>query len=114
MRWSWKVLLREKHGSITFRAFFPATGVELEVPARRYLDGRQEREMAGQPDLILQLAHHLADALRAAGPPDVEVRVDALVSWNGRRPSRLIDRDRDLARVDDGLAPADWILPEPP
>src|SRR5690606_33374229 len=113
MRWSWKVLLREKHGSVTYRVRLPGRATDLEVPAARYLDPRQEREMAGQPDLILQLAHHLAADLARQGHPGAEVRVDALVSWNGRRPAPMIDPIRDLARVENGLAPADWILPEP-
>ena len=43
----------------------------------------------------------------------VQVRADAWASLNGRRARRLIDPDVDLAAVDDGLAPAAWILPAP-
>jgi vitamin K-dependent gamma-carboxylase len=114
MRWSWKVMLREKHGAVTYRVRIPATGAEVVVHPSRYLDPRQEREMSGQPELILQLAHHIADDLRASGHGEVEVRADVRVSLNGRRPRSLIDPDRDLARTRSGLAPADWILPEPP
>lgn len=113
MRFSWKVMLREKHGSITYYVRIPATGKELQVTPRQYLDARQEREMAGQPDLILQLAHHIADDFRARGHGDVEVRVQAMVSLNGRPAAPMIDPDRDLARVSDGLARKDWILPAP-
>jgi hypothetical protein len=113
MRWSWKVLLREKHGSVTFYVRSPDRGVDLEVPPSRYLDVRQEREMAGQPDLILQLAHHIAADLERQGHRGVEVRADARVSWNGRAPAPLVDPTRDLARVTDSLAPADWISPAP-
>jgi vitamin K-dependent gamma-carboxylase len=113
MRFSWKVMLREKHGSITYYVRIPATGKELQITPRRYLDARQEREMAGQPDLILQLAHHIADDFRARGFGDVEVRAQALVSLNGRPAVHMIDPDRDLARIADGLARKDWILPEP-
>ena len=70
--------------------------------------------MAGQPDLILQLAHHIAADFRSRGHRGVEVRVDALASLNGRPMARLVDPDVDLARVRDGFAPASWILPEPP
>lgn len=69
--------------------------------------------MSVQPDLILQLAHHIADEQRARGAIGVEVRVDALCSLNGRPMTRLIDPDVDLAQIDDGLAPATWILPAP-
>lgn len=113
MRWSWKVMLREKHGSVTYYVRTPGSDKELQVLPRRYLDSRQEREMAAQPDLILQLAHHIADDFRARGHGDVEVRAEALVSLNGRPAQPMIDPEVDLARVSDGLAPKPWILPEP-
>jgi vitamin K-dependent gamma-carboxylase len=113
MRWSWKVMLREKHGSVTYYVRTPGSGSEVQVSPRRYLRGRQAREMAGQPDLILQLAHHIARDFRARGHGQVEVRAEALVSLNGRPARPMIDPEVDLARVDDGLAPKHWILPEP-
>ena len=63
--------------------------------------------------MIVQLAHRIAADYRAAGHHDVEVRVDAFSSLNGRPAARLIDPDVDLARVTDGLARADYILPAP-
>lgn len=113
MRFSWKVMVREKHGSITYHVRFPDTGKELQVTPRQYLDARQEREMSGQPDLILQLAHRIAADFRARGMGEVEVRAEALVSLNGRPARPMIDPQRDLARIDDGLMPKDWILPGP-
>src|SRR5690606_25990306 len=86
---------------------------ERDVPPHRYLTYDQEQEFATQPDMILQLAHHIADDFRARGEQDVEVRVDALVSLNGRRMTRMIDPDVDLAQVEDSLFGAPWILPAP-
>ena len=112
MRWSWKVMVREKIGRVTFHVRDRAGGRAWQVSPSRYLIGRQELEMSGQPDLILQLAHRIAADERKNGR-DVEVRAEAHVSLNGR-PSRLmIDPNVDLARVPDGLAPARWILPAP-
>src|SRR5690606_10122801 len=51
MRFAWHVMVREKHGNVMFVAVF-ADGRRLEIPPRNYLTPRQEREMAGQPDLI--------------------------------------------------------------
>ncbi len=113
MRWSWKVMVREKHGSVTYRVRFTDSGKELQVSPRRYLDPRQAREMAGQPDLIAQLARHIAGEFGRRGRGPVEVRAEALVSLNGRPARPMIDPTRDLARVDDSLAPVDWILPGP-
>ena len=69
--------------------------------------------MAGQPDLILQLAHHIEDDFAARGYGDVQVRVEALVSLNGRPPHLMIDPEVDLTTVTDGLARKRWILPMP-
>ncbi len=111
MRWSWKVMVREKNGSIHYRVRNAETGREWQVGPMRYLTWRQANEMTGQPDLILQLAHHVAADFAERGLGPVEVRVDALVSLNGRPAARLIDPSVDLARIHDGIAPAAWILP---
>ena len=114
MRFSWRVLCRAKAGSVTYRVRWDGHPRDVYVAPGSYLDRRQESEMSGQPDLILQLAHRVADDFRARGHRGVEVRVDALASLNGRRMARLIDPEVDLARAEDGLTAAPWILPEPP
>jgi hypothetical protein len=76
MRWSWKVMVREKNGCAVFHVRDPKTGRSWEVTPARYLILRQEFEMAGQPDLILQMARRIAeDEGRRIGRP-VEVRGD--------------------------------------
>ncbi len=112
MRWSWKVMVREKHGSVTYYVRLPGSQRDVQVPPSRYLNPRQEREMAAQPDLILALAHHIADEYRQRGL-EVEVRAEALVSLNGRPARHLIDPLRNLAVIPASLAPSDWVLPEP-
>ncbi len=113
MRWSWRVMLREKNGSVTFHVRDPQTGRTTLVVPCNYLTDYQEREMSGQPDLILQLAHHVGQQeARRLGRP-VEVRVDARASLNGRRAAPLIDPTVDLMTVRDGLLPARWITAAP-
>jgi hypothetical protein len=113
MRFSWRVMLRAKGGAITFVARNKLTGKVLHVNPRTYLTGWQESEMSSQPDLILQLAHHVRDDLNARGLGPVEVRVESRVALNGRRSVPLIDPTVDLGLVEDGLARADWVLPGP-
>ncbi len=113
MRFSWRVMVREKNGAVTYAVRDPRSGRTWLVPAREHLTAIQERELGGQPDLILQLAHHVRDAESKRVGAAVEVRVDALVSLNGRRAQALIDPTVDLARVEDGLGLARWILPAP-
>lgn len=113
MRFAWKVMVREKNGSITYVVQSRQAGRTWYVSPHRYLTDRQERELSTQPDLVLQLAHHIGDDFRKQGHGDVTVRVEALVSLNGRSASPMIDPAVDLARVDDGVSKASWILPEP-
>jgi hypothetical protein len=113
MRFSWKVMVREKNGSITYVVESARAHRTWYVSPHRYLTDRQERELSTQPDLVLQLAHHVRDDFAAQGHDDVTVRVEALVSLNGRSAAPMIDPDVDLARISDGLSKASWILPEP-
>ncbi len=113
MRFSWKVMVREKNGSITYHVRDPGTGRVWQVSPTDYLLPRQANEMSGQPDLIVQLARHIEQDFRRRGFADVEVRAEALVSLNGRKPRPMIDPQVDLTRVEFGLAPAAWILPGP-
>lgn len=108
-RFAWQVMLVEKVGGVTFRVRDPATGRERRVDPEPGLTPQQAKQMAFQPDMILEVAHRLADE-----NPGAEVRADAFVTYNGRPHARLLDPDVDLARERDTLAPKPWILPAPP
>lgn len=112
MRFSWRVMTREKNGSVTF-IVHDGQGRERHVSPRRYLNHLQEREMSVQPDLIVQLAHRIARDFEAELGEMVTVRADAFVSLNGRQMQRFIDPSIDLASVEDGVALATYVLPEP-
>lgn len=113
MRFSWRVMVRVKGGGTTFIVRNKQTGQVWHVSPREYLNPQQEAEMSSQPDLILQLAHHIQKDLERRGMGPVEVRADSRVTLNGRRSARLIDPQVDLTTIQDGLAPAHWILPGP-
>jgi vitamin K-dependent gamma-carboxylase len=113
MRFSWRVMVREKNGSVTFYVRQKNGARVFEIAPRRYLTPAQEREMVGQPDLILQFAHFLRDDFTRRGLGPVSVSVDALVSLNGRPMVPMIDPIIDLAAVEDGLAKAHFVLPAP-
>lgn len=112
MRFSWRVMLREKSGSLQYRVV-TASGARVVVSPHEYLTEEQYREMAGQPDMILQLAHHIRDDYNARGLGPVKVYADSLVSLNGRAMRHLIDPQVDLVRVEDGMARAAWITAPP-
>jgi hypothetical protein len=113
MRFSWRVMVRAKGGGTMFVVHSPTTGKSYDVNPGQYLTRLQEAEMSNQPDLILQLAHHIHDDFQRRGFGDVEVRAESRAGLNGRRSSPMIDARVDLARVQDGLGHAGFVLPSP-
>ena len=111
MRFAWHVLIREKHGTVRFVAAF-ADGKRLEIPPRNYLTARQDREMSGQPDLIVQLARAIGRDLTARGYRDFELHAITAVSLNGRAPLPMIDPAVNLLTVRD-IGARDWVAPAP-
>jgi hypothetical protein len=102
--------LRDKEATALFTLNDPASGRTWTVDLRK-CQTRQCDKMAGQPDMIIQFAHHLAEEKRREGYPNVEVRALVLASVNGRRPQLLINPSVDLAKVRRSMWPASWIVP---
>ncbi len=113
-RFSWRVLLTEKHGHVRFRVRDPATGEERVVLPEEHLTPLQAERMATQPDMILSTARIIALDYERKGAAGAEVRADAFVAFNGREAARFIDPDADLARIEPGLWPKRFVLPGPP
>ncbi|MBK7861611.1 MAG: HTTM domain-containing protein [Archangiaceae bacterium] len=113
MRFSWRVMLREKQGSVTYLVEAPTVQRVWRVNPLDYLTRRQAAEMSGQPDLVLQLAHHIARDFERRGYPNVKVRAEAWVSLNGRPPALMIDPSVDLAAEPDPVGAPRWVMPRP-
>jgi vitamin K-dependent gamma-carboxylase len=113
MRFSWRVMVRAKGGNTTLVVRQRETGRVFHVNPGVYLTGMQESEMSSQPDLIVQLAHHVGARLAERGFGPVEVFADSRVSLNGRRSKPFIDPAVDLTRVRDGLERHAIVLPAP-
>ena len=113
-RFSWRVLLTEKHGHVRFRVRDPATGEERVVLPEEYLTPLQAERMATQPDMILAAARIIARDYERKGVAGAEVRADAHVAFNGREAARFIDPEADLARIEPGLWTKRFVLPGPP
>lgn len=111
-RFGWNVLLTERAGSVTFTVTDPRSDRTWIADVDRLYTPTQVRVMSGEPDLIHQAARTIAAEEGARGR-DVEVRVDAWVSFNGRPAARIIDPTVDLAAEPRDLWPDDWILPRP-
>ena len=111
-RFAWNVMLIEKSGAVEVSIVERDTGRRSLVDARSYLTPYQVRMMSTQPDMILELAHIVADDYAQRGRP-VAVYVEAEVALNGRRSAQLVDSTVDLSKVPDGLGPKTWLLPAP-
>ena len=85
MRYSWRVMVREKMGSITYRVKRASDGRMFDINPSKYLEPRQISEMSGQPDLIRQLAFYVkADFERRRGAGGCGHRSRAgLAQWSG-------------------------------
>ena len=109
-RFAWHMKLRDKDARARFVVADP-DGSTRNVRLGDHLTRLQASKMAGQPDMILQFAHHLAREARAEGRTGVQVRARVMASLNGREPQLLVDPDVDLAARPRSLRRASWIVP---
>lgn len=110
-RFSWRVMLMEKAGTATFYVKDPATGREGIVNNAEFLNTHQEKQMAMQPDMILQFAQFLGKYYEKEGVNNPQVRVETWVTLNAQPSQLLIDPTVDLMTKSDGWKAKDWILP---
>jgi len=110
-RFGWRVMLMEKAGTATLYVKDNSTGKEGEVVNREFLNEHQEKQMAMQPDMLLQFAQYLREYYAARGVHEPSVRAEVYVTLNGE-PSRLyLDSTTNLAAERDSWQPKRWILP---
>lgn len=110
-RFSWRVMLMEKAGTATFYVKDGSDGREGSVINHRFLGPHQEKQMAMQPDLILQFAHFLDEHYRQKGMKNPQIRAEVLVTLNGSPAQLLIDPEIDLSTEEDSWSRKEWILP---
>lgn len=109
-RFSWRVMLMEKAGTVFFVVKKPDSGQEIHINNRDYLTPLQEKMMSTQPDMILQFAHFLAQTYAYSPTEKVQVFASAYVSLNGRGSRPFIDEKVDLAMENEGFATKKWVL----
>ncbi len=110
-RFAWRVMLVDKSGTAFFTVLDESTGKSWDIFPGDYLTPQQEKQMAYQPDMILQFAHFLEDEFAAQGYEDVAVYAESYVSMNGRGSRPFVDSTVDLTEEVYSLAHRDWLLP---
>ncbi len=102
-RFGWNIMLMEKVGSVEFKIKDKINGhTWVELPAK-YLTAFQLRQMNTQPDMILELAHHIGDVLERKMHHPIEVKAEAYASLNGGVHKLLIDSSVNLMDIKDGI-----------
>jgi hypothetical protein len=110
-RYSWRVMLMEKAGTATFYVKDSRTDREGVVDNSEFLNPHQEKQMAMQPDLILQFAHFLGKHYAEKGVHEPQVRAEVYVTLNARPSRPLIDPTIDLMKEKDSFKAKTWIMP---
>ena len=110
-RFSWRVMLMEKAGYTQFSVTDAKTKETIMVNNRNFLTTFQEKQMAFQPDFILEYAHYLHDYYQEIGFTNPEVRVESYVAINGRLSKPYIDPKINLAKEYESFQHKNWILP---
>ncbi|MFT6795954.1 MAG: hypothetical protein ACJART_001092 [Maribacter sp.] len=110
-RFSWRVMLMEKSGYAQFKVVNGETGRWFYVDNTDFLTPIQEKQMAFQPDFILEYAHILKNHFEANGHKKVEVYVDCQVTLNGRLSTTFVDPKVDLVQETESFEHKNWITP---
>jgi hypothetical protein len=108
-RFAWRVMLMEKAGTATFYVKDTKTNREGEVDNRDFLNPHQEKQMAMQPDMILQYAQFLSTYYSNKGVYQPAVRAEVYVTLNGKLSQLLIDPKQNLVGLEDGFSQKKWI-----
>lgn len=107
-QFSWRMKTRVKRSVVRFTVR-DELGKIYPLKVSDYLTPKQEGDMAGKPDLILQFAHFIRDEHRREGRV-VRVEASSRVSLNGRAHKELIQPGIDLSREERNLLPYKWIV----
>jgi len=110
-RLSWRMMLRSKLGSISYKIVDKNTGNPIPVQLNDYLTPKQKRLASTKPDVIWQFAQKLKMDYAKQGRP-ISVFVNSRLSINGKPFKPFIDPEVDLAAIEwQALKHSDWILP---
>ncbi|MEL7530165.1 MAG: HTTM domain-containing protein [Bacteroidota bacterium] len=109
-RFSWRVMLMEKAGYANFKIVDQASGKRFYVDNTDFLTAFQEKQMATQPDFILEYAHYLGEYFTAQWGDSLAVYVESYVALNGRPSRPYIDPTVNLMEIAPSFRARNWIL----
>lgn len=108
-RFGWRVMLMEKAATASFYVRDSLTGREGIVDNGEFLNAHQEKQMAMQPDMIIQYAHFLQHTFQLRGISNPSIRAEVWVTLNARPSKLLFDPQLDLTTIEDTWANKWWL-----
>lgn len=112
-RLSWRMMLRNRAGSVVFQVVNKENSKSKHIRLSDFLTRKQRKRIGAYPDFIWQFAQHLKKVHAERGE-DIAVYAKTSVQINGRPAAPLIDPNVDLASVPwDHFRHHEWILPSP-
>ncbi|MDP3929059.1 MAG: HTTM domain-containing protein [Bacteroidota bacterium] len=108
-RFGWRVMLMEKAGTATFYVQEKSSQREGVVDNSDFLNVHQEKQMAMQPDLILQYAQFLKNHYQRQGVSVDKVSAEVYVTLNAKPSKLLFNPQLNLLEIVDSWAPKTWL-----
>ncbi len=109
---SWRMMLRAKEVGVGYAVVDPKSGKVANVDHKQFVDEEQSGKFARDPEMILLMAHFIADRFESEMGWRPQVHAFALASLNGRKPQLMIDPNVDLAAETRGqFGQRDWVMP---
>lgn len=100
---AWRMMLRGKETGIGFALRDPLNGQVTNVDHAQFLAAEQAQKFPRDPEMILHMAHFLAEQFEKSAGRRPEVYALALTSLNGRKPQFIVDPNTDLAAEPRGI-----------
>ncbi len=108
-RFSWRVMLMEKAGSITFTVKDLKTQRKSIVNHQTFLTPLQEKQMSTQPDMIYKTALLIEEMYREKGLDSIAVYADSYVTLNGSGSRPFVKSDVDLLSLKNPYLDRSWV-----
>ncbi|MAA78477.1 MAG: HTTM domain-containing protein [Deltaproteobacteria bacterium] len=108
-RFSWRVMLIEKTGTLEYEVH--QNGNTFLVFPSRLLEPFQYKALVTQADMIQDYAYFLSKKYRNTDGSPAKVFAHSFIWFNRRKSQRFISADTDLATTQRGFYPKKWILP---
>jgi hypothetical protein len=110
-RFSWRVMLMEKAGYLNYKVVDSTSGKRTVVNPADHLTTFQNKQLATQPDFILEFAHHLASQHRKKDGPLPAVYAESYVALNGRGSKVYVNPDINLTEITEDTPRTEWLMP---